>query len=92
MHLQGRIFHTNFHAYDWFWKWFGGSGATFTLSKYLGEGNKQKADNASAHAITINIIVSLIMNLILLIFLIPILNLICVGHTIGYAMDKEVII
>ena len=31
-----------------------GSGATFALSKYLGEGNKQKADNASVHAIIIN--------------------------------------
>ena len=49
-----------------------GSGATFALSKYLGEGNKQKADNASVHAIIINIVVSLIVTLILLIFLNPI--------------------
>ena len=62
-----------------------GSGATFALSKYLGEGNKQKADNASVHAIIINIVVSLIVTLILLIFLNPILNVMGAGHTIEYA-------
>ena len=69
-----------------------GSGATFALSKYLGEGNKQKADNASVHAIIINIVVSLIVTLILLIFLNPILNVMGAGHTIEYAMDYGVIV
>ena len=69
-----------------------GSGATFALSKYLGEGNKQKADNASVHAIIINIVVSLIVTLILLIFLNPILNVMGAGHTIGYAMDYGIIV
>ena len=38
-----------------------GSGAAFALSKYLGEDNKQKADNASIHSIILDIIVSLIL-------------------------------
>ena len=52
-----------------------GSGAAFALSKYLGEENKLKADNASVHSIIINIIVSLIITVILLLLLIPILNI-----------------
>ena len=69
-----------------------GSGAAFALSKYLGEDNKQKADNASVHSIILDIIVSLILTVILLIFLNPILNAMGVGQTIGYATDYGVII
>ena len=69
-----------------------GSGAAFALSKYLGEGNKQKADNASIHSIIINIIVSLIVTVILLFLLNPILNAMGAGQTIGYATDYGVII
>ena len=69
-----------------------GSGAAFALSKYLGEGNKQKANNASIHSIIINIIVSLIVTIILLILLNPIMNAMGAGQTIGYATDYGVII
>ena len=69
-----------------------GAGAAFALSKYLGEENKQKADNASIHSILIDIIVSIILTIILLIFLNPILNAMGVGQTIGYATDYGVII
>ena len=41
-----------------------GSGAAFALSKYLGENNKLKADNASVHSILINVIVSLIITIL----------------------------
>ncbi len=64
-----------------------GAGAAFAISKYVGEGNKLKADNASIHSILIDIIVSIIITIILLIFLIPILNAMGVGQTIGYATD-----
>ena len=67
-----------------------GSGATFALAKYLGEGDKQKADNASFHSILITIIVSLIVTVVLLIFLRPILDLMGAGQTIDYAMDYGV--
>ena len=49
-----------------------GAGAAFAISKYLGEGKKSKADNASFHSILINILVSLILTIILLILLNPI--------------------
>ena len=69
-----------------------GAGAAFSLSKYIGEENKQKADNASIHSILINIIVSIILTIILLIFLNPILNAMGAGQTINYATDYGVII
>ena len=69
-----------------------GSGAAFALSKYLGEGNKQKADNASIHSIIINAVVSLIVTIMLLILLNPILNAMGAGQTIDYAADYGVII
>lgn len=69
-----------------------GSGAAFALSKYLGEENKLKADNASVHSIIINIIVSILITVILLILLVPILNAMGAGKTIGYATDYGVII
>ena len=69
-----------------------GAGASFAISKYLGENNKAKADNASIHSIIIDIIVSLLITVILLIFLKSILNLMGAGQTIGYATDYGVII
>lgn len=69
-----------------------GSGAAFAISKYLGEDNKQKADNASIHSIIIDIIVSIAITIILLIFLNPILNAMGAGQTISYATDYGVII
>ena len=51
-----------------------GSGAAFAISKYIGEGNKIKADNASIHSILIDIILSIIITIFLLIYLNPILS------------------
>ena len=69
-----------------------GSGAAFALSKYLGENNKQKANNASVHSIILDIVISMILTILLLIFLNPILNTMGAGQTIGYATDYGVII
>lgn len=69
-----------------------GSGAAFAISKYLGEDNKKKADNASVHSIIIDIVVSIILTIVLLFSLNPILNAMGVGQTISYAMDYGVII
>ena len=69
-----------------------GSGAAFALSKYLGEDNKIKADNASIHSIFIDVAVSLAITIILLVFLNPILNAMGAGQTIGYATDYGIII
>ncbi|MBQ6098312.1 MAG: MATE family efflux transporter [Methanobrevibacter sp.] len=64
-----------------------GAGAAFAISKYVGEDNKAKADNASIHSILIDVIVSIIITILLLVFLIPILNAMGAGQTIGYATD-----
>lgn len=64
-----------------------GAGASFAISKYVGEENKQKADNASIHSILIDIVVSIIITIFLWVFIIPILNAMGVGQTIGYATD-----
>ena len=69
-----------------------GSGAAFAISKYLGEKNKQKADNASIHSIFIDIILSIIITIILLIFLNPILIIMGAGQTINFATDYGLII
>ena len=64
-----------------------GAGSAFAISKYIGEENKSKADNASIHSILIDIIVSIIITVVLLILLIPILNAMGAGQTISYATD-----
>ena len=64
-----------------------GSGAAFAISKYIGEENKMKADNASIHSILVDIILSIIITIILLVSLVPILNVMGAGQTIGYATD-----
>ena len=42
-----------------------GSGAAFAISKYIGENDKIKADNASIQSILIDIVVSIIITIIL---------------------------
>ncbi|MBE6499065.1 MAG: MATE family efflux transporter [Methanobrevibacter thaueri] len=64
-----------------------GSGAAFAISKYIGEENKKKADNASVHSILIDIILSIIITVFLLISVTSILNLMGAGQTIDYATD-----
>ena len=69
-----------------------GAGAAFAISKYLGEENNSKADNASIHSIFIDIIISSIITIILFVFLKMILNAMGVGQTIDYAMDYGMIV
>lgn len=64
-----------------------GAGSAFAISKYIGEENKSKADNASVHSILIDMLVSIIITVILFVLLVPILNAMGVGQTIGYATD-----
>ena len=69
-----------------------GAGSAFALSKYIGEDNKQKADNGSIHSILITIVISIILTIIILVFLKDILILMGAGQTINYAMDYGLII
>ena len=64
-----------------------GAGAAFAISKYIGEEDKSKADNASFHSILIDIAVSIFITVVLLILLIPILDAMGAGQTISYATD-----
>ena len=64
-----------------------GAGAAFAISKYIGEENKPKADNASIHSILIDVVVSIVITVALLIFIIPILDAMGAGQTIDYATD-----
>jgi len=64
-----------------------GAGASFAVSKYIGEENKQKADNASIHSIFIDIIISVIITVVILVFLESILKLMGAGQTISYATE-----
>ena len=52
-----------------------GAGAAFAISKYFGENNNSKANNASVHAILIDIFVSIILTVVLFIFQCPFLFL-----------------
>ena len=69
-----------------------GAGSASALSKYIGEGNKKKADNGSIHSIIITVLVSILTTIFLMIFLKPILIAMGAGGTIGYALDYGTII
>lgn len=69
-----------------------GAGAAFAISKYIGEEDKIKADNASIHSILLDIFVSLILTIVLLVFLNPILRIMGAGQTINYAIDYGMIL
>ena len=64
-----------------------GAGSAFAISKYIGEENKSKADNASIHSILIDIVISVILTAVLFVFLEPILNAMGAAQTISYATD-----
>ena len=69
-----------------------GAGSASALSKYIGENNKEKADNGAIHTIFITVIISVITTALLLIFLKDILLAMGAGSTIDYAMDYGVIL
>ena len=69
-----------------------GAGSAFALSKYIGENNKKKADNASVHAIFIMVVVSIIISIISLLLLPTLLIYMGAGQTINYALDYGQII
>ena len=64
-----------------------GAGSAFAISKYIGEENKPKADNASIHSILIDIVISVILTAVLFVFLESILNAMGAAQTISYATD-----
>ena len=69
-----------------------GAGSASALSKYVGEENRQKANNGAIHTIFITVIISVITTILLLLFLKDILLGMGAGSTIGYAMDYGMIL
>jgi putative MATE family efflux protein len=64
-----------------------GAGATSSIAKYIGQKNKQKADNGGLHVIILTIIISLLVTVALLLILNPLLNMMGAGSTTSYALD-----
>ena len=68
------------------------AGSASAISKYIGESNKKKANNASVHVIIITLLISLLTTIILYLSLKRILLIMGVGQTIDFAMDYGEII
>ena len=68
-----------------------GGGATAAISRYIGEGNKAKADNGAVHSIILTIIISIIVTVLLLLVLDPVLTIMGAAHTLPYAHEYGVI-
>ncbi len=68
------------------------AGSASAISKYIGESNKKKADNASVHVIIITVLISLLTTVILYFFLKKILLIMGAGLTIDFAVNYGEII
>ena len=68
------------------------AGASSAISKYIGQKNKNQADNGSTHVILITIITSIITTILLLAILEPLLKIMGAQNTINYALDYGTIL
>ena len=69
-----------------------GAGANSLIARNIGAKNFKQANNAALHGIVLSIIVSVIFTLLIEGFMVPILQFMGAGETIGYAMDYSYII
>lgn len=69
-----------------------GAGANSLIARYIGAENYSQANNAALHGIVLCIIVSVIFTILIEAFMVPILQFMGAGETIGYAMDYSYII
>lgn len=69
-----------------------GAGANSLIARNIGAKNYSQANNAGLHAIVLSIIVSVIFTILIEGFMVPILEFMGAGSTIGYAMDYSYII
>lgn len=69
-----------------------GAGANSLVARYIGAGNHAQANNAALHGIVLSVIVSVIFTVLIEVFMVPILQFMGAGETIGYAMDYSYII
>ena len=69
-----------------------GAGANSLVARYIGAKNHAQANNAALHGIVLSIIVSVIFTVLIEGLMVPILQFMGAGETIGYAMDYSYII
>ena len=69
-----------------------GAGANSLIARNIGAKNHEGANNAALHGIVLSIIVSAIFTILIEAFMVPILQFMGAGETIGYAMDYSYII
>lgn len=69
-----------------------GAGANSLIARNIGAGKHDEANNAGLHGIVLSIIISVIFTLLIEGFMVPILQFMGAGNTIGYAMDYSYII
>ena len=69
-----------------------GAGANSLIARNIGANNYAEANNAGLHAIVLSIIVSVIFTILMETLMVPILQFMGAGHTIGYAMEYSYII
>ena len=69
-----------------------GAGANSLIARYIGAENYAQANNAALHGIVLCIIVSAIFTILIEVFMVPILQFMGAGDTIGFAMDYSYII
>lgn len=69
-----------------------GAGANSLVARNIGAKNFDGANNAALHAVVLSIIVSVVFTILIEVFMVPILQYMGAGDTIGYAMDYSYII
>lgn len=69
-----------------------GAGANSLIARNIGAKNYKQANNAALHGIVLSIIVSVIFTVLIEALMVPILQFMGAGDTIGYAMDYSYII
>lgn len=69
-----------------------GAGANSLIARNIGAKNHKQANNAALHAIVLSIIVSIVFTILIEGFMVPILQFMGAGNTIGYAMNYSYII
>ena len=69
-----------------------GAGANSLIARNIGAKNYEQANNSALHGIILSIVVSVIFTIIIEAFMVPILQFMGAGETIGYAMDYSYII
>ena len=69
-----------------------GAGANSLIARNIGANDHKGANNAALHGIVLSLIVSVIFTVLIEAFMVPILQFMGAGETIGYAMDYSYII